>query len=126
MRLTSFLAGALALAIGHGAAAAEPASGIKIGGICGRTGGAGVIGAELCPGIVDYIALINRKGGVLGQKLDYTELESGYMVPRAVEAYERLKQEGVVTVMNYGVPILLALTPRYMEDKIPSFNTGVA
>ena len=124
MRLTCFVAGILALAIGHGAAAAEPGSGIKIGGICGRTGGAAVIGAELCPGVADYIAIVNQKGGVLGQKLDYTELESGYMVPRAVEAYERLKREGVVTVMNYGVPILLALTPRYMEDKIPSFNTG--
>jgi len=124
MRLIRFHAVVLALVIGQGAAAAEPGSGIKIGGICGRTGGAAVIGVEICPGIADYIALVNRKGGVLGQKLDYTELESGYMVPRAVEAYERLKQEGVVTVMNYGVPILLALTPRYMEDKIPSFNTG--
>ena len=124
MRLTRLLACVLALAIGHGAAAAEPEGGIKVGGICGRTGGAGVIGAELCPGVADYIALVNRKGGVLGQKIDYTELESGYMVPRAVEAYERLKQEGVVTIMNYGVPILRALTPRYMEDKIPAFNTG--
>jgi len=53
MRLTSFVAGILALAIGHGAAAAEPGGGIKIGGICGRTGGASVIGAELCPGTAD-------------------------------------------------------------------------
>ena len=81
MRLTrssSLPANRLPLAIGHGAAARRagerdqdrrhmrPSPAVP-----------GVIGAELCPGVADYIALVNQKGGVLGQKLDYTELESG-------------------------------------------------
>jgi branched-chain amino acid transport system substrate-binding protein len=124
MRLETWLAGALAFALGQGAWAAETGEAIRIGGMCDLTGASKVIGAELCPGTADYIALVNRKGGVLGHRLKYTEIDHAYMVPRALEAYERLKQDGAVTVMTYGVPTLLALTPRFMEDKVPSFNTG--
>jgi branched-chain amino acid transport system substrate-binding protein len=74
--------------------------------------------------VADYLALANRKGGVLGHKLEYTELEHAYMVDRAVDAYEQLKQSGVVAVFNYGVPILYALTPRYMQDRIPALQPG--
>jgi branched-chain amino acid transport system substrate-binding protein len=61
---------------------------------------------------------------VLGHRLEYTEIDHAYMVDCAVDAYERSKREGVVTVVNFGVPMLIALTPRYMADKIPVFNTG--
>jgi len=115
---------AVAFAFGHGAPAAQPRDVIKIGGMCDRTGSTKVIGVETCPGVADYIALVNKKGGVLGHKLNYTEIDHAYMVPRAVEAYDRLKQDGVVTLMNYGVPTLYGLTSRFMEDKIPAFNTG--
>jgi branched-chain amino acid transport system substrate-binding protein len=115
---------ALAVALGSGAAAAQAGQAIKIGGMCDRTGATQVIGSETCPGVADYMALVNRKDGVLGYKLKYTEIDNAYMVPRAIEAYDRLKQEGVVTVMNYGVPTLYGLTSRLMEDRIPAFNTG--
>jgi branched-chain amino acid transport system substrate-binding protein len=104
--------------------AAAPAQPIKVGGMCDRSGPTQIIGAELCPGVADYIALVNRKGGVLGHKIDYTEVEHGYMVPRAVEAYQRLKREGALTFFTYGVPTLEGLAPYYMEDKIPPFNSG--
>ena len=97
---------------------------IKVGGMCDRTGTSKVIGIETCPGVADYIALINRKGGVLGHKINYTEIDHAYMVDRAVEAYGRLKQEGAVTMMSYGVPTLYGLTSRFMDDRIPAFNTG--
>jgi branched-chain amino acid transport system substrate-binding protein len=113
-----------ALAIGSDAFAAEPSSEIAVGGMCDRTGASRVIGAELCPGTADYIALVNRKGGVLGHRLKYTEIDHAYMVPRAVEAYEQLKRDGVVTMMNYGVPTLYGISSRLMEDRIPAFNTG--
>jgi branched-chain amino acid transport system substrate-binding protein len=92
--------------------------------MCDRSGPTQIIGVEMCPGVADYIALVNRKGGVLGHKLDYTEVEHGYMVPRAVEAYQRLKREGALTFFTYGVPTLEGLAPYYMEDKIPPFNSG--
>jgi len=60
---------------------------IKIGGQCDRTGATKLVGVEICPGLTDYIKLVNKKGGVLGHKLDYTEIEHGYLVDRGVEAY---------------------------------------
>lgn len=119
-----FAALALAAALAATPAAAQGASEVRIGGVCDRTGQTKIIGQELCQGVADYFALVNRKGGVQGHKLRYTDLDSGYDVPRAVDAYERLKQEGVVTVLNYGVPILYGLSSRYMEDRTPAFNTG--
>jgi branched-chain amino acid transport system substrate-binding protein len=118
------LAGIAVFVIAFVHAEASAAQVVKIGGICDRTGSTRIIGMELCPGVADYVALVNRQGGVLGHKLQYTEHEHAYMVPRAIDAYEKLKQEGVVVVMNYGVPILYGLTPRYTRDRIPAFNTG--
>ena len=124
MSLETWFVGVLAVVFSHGAWAAEAGPVVKIGGMCDRTGASKVIGVEMCPGVSDYIALVNKKGGVLGHKLQYTEIEHGYMVPRAVEAYDRLKQDGVVTFFTYGVPTLLGLTSRFMEDRIPTFNSG--
>jgi branched-chain amino acid transport system substrate-binding protein len=115
---------AFALAVGVAVVPAEASHAIKIGGTCDRTGESKLIGVEVCPGVSDYIALVNKKGGVLGHRLEYTEIEIAYMVDRAVDAYERLKRNGAVTIYNYGVPMLLALTPRYMADKIPAFQSG--
>jgi branched-chain amino acid transport system substrate-binding protein len=114
----------LALAIGLAVVPAEATHVIKIGGQCDRTGATKLVGVEICPGVTDYIRLVNKKGGVLGHRLLYTEIEHAYMVDRAVDAYERLKRDGVVTIVQYGGPMLLALTPRYMADKIPAITPG--
>lgn len=114
----------VAIALEAGLAVAQTPSSVKVGGMCDRTGATKTIGIELCSGVADYFALVNRRGGVLGQRLDYTEIEHGYVVPRAVEAYERLKRDGAVTFFTYGVPTLEGLVPYYMQDKLPPFNSG--
>src|SRR5947209_4151789 len=97
---------------------------IKIGGQCDRTGPTKNVGVELCPGIHDYIALVNKKGGVLGHKIEHTEIEHGYTVDRGVQAYERLKRDGAVALFDYGTAIVYPLTPRHMDDKIPAITPG--
>ena len=126
MRLARCVVGVLAVAFAAGltVAVAEADHVIKLGGQCDRTGPVKLIGVEFCPGVSDYIALINKKGGVMGHKLEYTEIEHGYTVDRGVEAYERLKRDGAVAVLDYGTPIVYALTPRHMEDKIPAITPG--
>jgi branched-chain amino acid transport system substrate-binding protein len=114
----------LAVALAAQGAPAQAGVPIKVGGTCDRTGSTRIIGVELCSGVVDYIALVNRKGGVEGHPIAFTEVDHGYTAPRAVEAYEQFRKDGAVTVINYGVPTLLATIPRYMEDKIPVLNTG--
>ena len=41
-----------------------------------------------------------------------------------MEAYERLKRDGAVATLDYGTPIVYALTPRHMDDKIPAITPG--
>jgi branched-chain amino acid transport system substrate-binding protein len=97
---------------------------IVIGGQCDRTGPTKFVGTIICPGLTDYINLVNKKGGVGGHTLRYIEVEHAYKVDRGVEAYERIKREGGVATMDYGTPIVYALTPRHMEDKIPGITPG--
>lgn len=115
----------LALAVGAiGLLTAVAADEIVIGGQCDRTGPTKFVGTIICPGMTDYVNLINKKGGVEGHTLRYVEVEHAYKVDRGVEAYERIKREGGVATMDYGTPIVYALTPRHMEDKIPGITPG--
>jgi branched-chain amino acid transport system substrate-binding protein len=45
-------------------------------------------------------------------------------VPPAVEAYERQKQQGAVSMMLYGTPQVQALNQKLTEDKIPATSPG--
>lgn len=118
-----FVVAAFALALA-GVPAAASAAEIVFGGTCDRTGPTKLIGTQLCPGAIDYVNLINKKGGVKGNTLRWIEVEHGYQVDRGVEAYERIKREGGVTILDYGTPIVYALTPRHLADKIPGLTPG--
>src|SRR6516225_9230575 len=110
-------------ALAGGAAAAEQKE-VVIGEQCDRTGATQLVGVNLCPGIMDYINLINSKGGVEGYRIRLDEIDHEYKVPPAVEAYERYKAEGAVSIMLYGTPQTQALTQKLNEDKIPGTSPG--
>src|SRR5215475_15078777 len=97
---------------------------IVIGVQCDRTGATQIVGTILCPGMHDYIALVNSKGGVEGYKLKALEIDHEYKVPPAVESYERHKKEGAVTMAIYGTPQIYALTQKLTEDRIPGTSPG--
>src|SRR5262252_8611071 len=126
MRLRSWLVGCLVLAciVAMGNAVPVVADEIVIGGQCDRTGPTKPVGIQICPGVLDYVKLVNKQGGVKGHTLRYVEVEHGYKVDRGVEAYERLKRDGAVALLDYGTPIVYALTPRHLEDKIPGLTPG--
>src|SRR5687767_3885518 len=97
---------ALVLAVG-GVLAVAPVGAqskgdIVIGAQCDRTGATQIVGTVLCPGFHDYIALINSKGGVEGYQLKALEIDHEYKVPPAIEAYERHKKDGAVSLHVYG------------------------
>jgi len=114
----------LALVGGVGAAPAMATHEIVIGLLCDRTGATQVVGVNLCPGSHDYVRLVNSKGGVEGHKIKLLEVDHEYKVPPAVEAYERFKKDGAVTVVLYGTPIVYALTQKVTEDRIPGITPG--
>jgi branched-chain amino acid transport system substrate-binding protein len=97
---------------------------LVIGEQCDRTGATQLVGVILCPGVMDYINLINSKGGVEGYRIRLDEIDHEYKVPPAVEAYERYKAEGAVSIMLYGTPQTQALTQKLNEDKIPGTSPG--
>jgi branched-chain amino acid transport system substrate-binding protein len=97
---------------------------IVIGLQCDRTGATQIVGTVLCPGFHDYIALVNSKGGVEGHKIKALEIDHEYKVPPGVEAYERHKKEGAVTMAVYGTPHIYALAARLTEDRIPGTSPG--
>jgi len=117
---------ALTAAITCAPLAAAHAAGkdIVIGVQCDRTGPTQLVGINLCPGIEDYIALVNSKGGVDGHKIQTIELDNEYKVPPAIEEYERQKAAGAVAIMLYGTPQTQALTQKLRDDKIPGTSPG--
>jgi branched-chain amino acid transport system substrate-binding protein len=108
-------------AVASGASAKDP---IVLGGVCDRTGPTQLVGVNLCLGVHDYVEMVNKKGGVMGHLIKYLEIEYGYEVPRAVEAYETLKGQGTVAMLDLGTPVVYALTPRHTADKIPGITPG--
>jgi branched-chain amino acid transport system substrate-binding protein len=97
---------------------------IVIGTQCGRTGATQTVGVFFCPANHDYVALINSKGGVEGRKIRAMEIDHEYKVPQGMEAYERHKKEGAVSILLYGTPHTQALAAKLAEDKIPGTSPG--
>src|SRR3954471_20527449 len=82
------------LALGQPAAAQQKE--VMIGVQCDRTGPTQIVGVVLCPAMQDYFNLVNSKGGIEGYKIKAPEIDNGYKVPQAAEAYQQQKQAGAV------------------------------
>jgi branched-chain amino acid transport system substrate-binding protein len=74
--------------------------------------------AEYSQGQRDYFSLINGRGGVGGYKILPDVSDHANDLPRAIEAYERLKREGMVLCDPLSTPVARALVTRALEDKI--------
>jgi branched-chain amino acid transport system substrate-binding protein len=92
---------------------------IVIGAQCDRSGPTQIVGVNLCPAYQDYVNLVNVRGGVEGYRIKADELDNEYKVPPAVEAYERHKAEGAISIMIYGTPQTQALTQKLNEIRFP-------
>src|SRR6201988_2099133 len=128
--MRSFLALAMAILVAAGSllavapSHAQAKKDIVIGLQCDRTGATQIVGTALSPGFHDYVALVNSKGGVEGFPIKAIEIDHEYKVPPGVEAYERHKKEGAVTMAIYGTPHIYALAAKLTEDRIPGTSPG--
>jgi branched-chain amino acid transport system substrate-binding protein len=91
-----------------------------------RTGAYAPNGVPFANGYVDYLKLVNERGGINGVKLSFEECETGYATDRGVECYERLKgKNGGATVFQpLSTGITFALTEKAPGDKIPLVTAG--
>ncbi|HMS05930.1 MAG TPA: ABC transporter substrate-binding protein [Burkholderiaceae bacterium] len=89
-----------------------------------RTGPYAPNGVPWANGYVDYIKLVNARGGVNGVKLGFEECETGYDTARSVECYERLKSKGATVFQPLSTGITFALTEKAPVDKVPLITAG--
>jgi branched-chain amino acid transport system substrate-binding protein len=91
-----------------------------------RTGAYAPNGVPFANGYVDYLKLVNARGGINGVKVSWEECETGYATDRGVECYERLKgKNGGATVFQpLSTGITFALTEKAPNDKIPLITAG--
>src|SRR6202050_2129369 len=120
LMLAAGMAGGLAYAGSAAAADKELLIGVQ----CDRTGPTQIVGTVLCPAMQDYYKLVNSKGGIDGWTVKADEIDNGYKVPEAIEAYERQKQMGALMMTLYGTPQTVALNQRLEQDKIPTTSPG--
>ncbi|MDD2919663.1 ABC transporter substrate-binding protein [Rhodoferax sp.] len=97
---------------------------VVLGVLCDRTGPTQSSGVIMCSAIQDYVKLVNLKGGVEGRKVRALEIDTEYKVPQGIEAYERFKKDGAVSIMLYGTPHVQSLQQRMAEDHIPGTSPG--
>ena len=90
-----------------------------------RTGPYAANGTQLANGMIDYLALMNARGGVNGVTLTWEECETGYKTDVGVECYERLKGNGkVAAVAPFSTGITYALLEKVAADDIVLFSMG--
>jgi branched-chain amino acid transport system substrate-binding protein len=128
-RTIKFKAAAVALAVAGALGAVQQASAqsaneIFVPVLVYRTGAYAPNGIPWADGYVDYLKLVNAKGGVNGIKIAFEECETGYATDRGVECYERLKSKKPVAVNPLSTGITYALTDKVPNDKITLFTTG--
>ena len=89
-----------------------------------RTGPYAPNGTPWANGFVDYLKLVNSKGGINGVKIAYEECETGYDTARSVECYERLKSKNPSFVQTLSTGATFAITEKAPGDKIPVLTVG--
>lgn len=89
-----------------------------------RTGPYAPNGVPWANGYVDYLKLVNARGGINGVKISFEECETAYDTARSVECYERLKSKGASFVQPLSTGATFALTEKAPNDKIPVVTIG--
>jgi branched-chain amino acid transport system substrate-binding protein len=91
-----------------------------------RTGAFAPNGVPFANGYVDYLKLINAKGGINGVKVIWEECDTQYATDKGVECYERLKGKhgGASVFHTLSTGITYAITEKAPNDKIPIITSG--
>ncbi|MBI4985897.1 MAG: ABC transporter substrate-binding protein [Rhodocyclales bacterium] len=92
-----------------------------------RVGPYGNNGISLYGGMIDYMQLVNMKGGVNGVKFSWEECETEYNNARGVECYERLKTKSPTKgtmIHPLSTGISYSILDKTAADKVPLVMIG--
>lgn len=91
-----------------------------------RTGPYAPNGIPVADGTVDYLKLVNAKGGINGVKFRIEECEFAYDTAKGIECYERMKGQhgGAAIVQSISTGVTNALLKKAPEDEIALIIAG--
>lgn len=91
-----------------------------------RTGPYAPNGIPVADGTVDYLKLVNARGGINGVKFKIEECEFAYDTAKGIECYERTKKQhgGVAIVQPISTGVTNALLKKAPEDEIAVIIAG--
>lgn len=119
-KIIAMLAGATMMMSCGANQSQEESSTIKVGGMGPLTGSAAMYGITVDKGAKLAFEEINANGGVLGKKFEYISLDEKADPIEAVNAYNKLTDEGVVTILgSVTSKPTLAVAELAAQDGIP-------
>jgi branched-chain amino acid transport system substrate-binding protein len=96
---------------------------IKVGAAINLTGPASSWGQFHEKGQRDYFRYVNDQGGVFGNKIEMTTVDTAYKVPEAQAAVRKfILQDKVDMIATWGAGEGLAAKPIIQEHKVPTIN----
>jgi branched-chain amino acid transport system substrate-binding protein len=107
---------------GGSAGSDKPA--VLVGMIGARVGPVASAGVGVGDAIADWFQYVNANGGINGRKVELKEIESEYQVPKGIEAYSKLKSDGMAVALVAGTALSDALTGPSSTDQIPIVFPG--
>jgi branched-chain amino acid transport system substrate-binding protein len=105
-------------------ATAATAETVKVGNLVDFTGRTATVGKPYGQAKVDAAKWLGTHGGINGKTLDLDTFDYSYEVPRAIAAYKKWKQEGVVAIQGWGTGDTEAMVGFVAQDKIPYFSAS--
>jgi branched-chain amino acid transport system substrate-binding protein len=122
--MASLLAAGIGLALGGGAALADPGVGadkIVFGQAAALEGPAAALGSGMRDGILAAFAEANKAGGVNGRKLELLSVDDGYDPNKSIEATKKLLNDDKVFALigPVGTPTSSATQPIATENGVP-------
>ncbi len=118
----------VSLLLGACAKAPAPAAekSVKVAQIAFTTGPVADGGLPAAQGGADWFNWMNEQGGIDGIKIDYKWIDTGYEAPRAIAAYQRLKEWGTNVIWSIGTVPNDAIRELAKEDGMPIVTWGGA
>lgn len=93
---------------------------ILIGSCAALEGPANFLGTQTVAGASAYLKLVNDQGGVHGRKIKLLSYNDSYEPEKAIECFNRLKQEGVFAAGFFvGTPTAAKHAPMAESNKMP-------
>ena len=98
---------------------------IKVGIIANTTGDSSQYGIAVSQGAKLYIKQLNEEGGINGKQIEVVEYDDKGATADAVNAYERMKSDGVTAVIGAVLTnTTLAVADKTYEDNMPQVTAS--